>query len=136
MSVPGDGRAQAPTAQLHASAVPPRAILVATPPPPAWYEHLPTWVSISLFLHGLFLLLIVVLLGSPGTLGLADEAQVDRLRTEQGAARTSIESRVGTLERQTSGLGGAPPVATLLATRIGVVEGRIAALCAAASPPC
>ena len=123
---------------------------VTYPGPPAstWYENLPVWVAISIFLHGLALLIMIVLFASPGTFGLASEGDVDRLRTQVGATPASIDARVSALERQASALtaGAAaqpstqqvPSTSTVpdLTPRLSALETRVAALCAAASPPC
>ena len=123
---------------------------VAYPGPPStWYENLPVWVAISIFLHGLALLILIVLLASPGTFGLASEGDVDRLRLQGGATPASIDARVSALERQASALtagaaaqSGTPQQlpstgATVdLTPRLSALETRVAGLCAAATPPC
>lgn len=119
------------------------------PPPSVWYENLPVWVAISIFLHGLALLIMIVLFASPGTFGLASEGDVDRLRTQGGATPASIDARVSALERQASALtaGAAAQSSTPQSTpstssspdltpRLSALETRVAALCAAATPPC
>ncbi len=116
------------------------------PPRPTWYENLPTWVAISIFMHGLVVLLLIVLFASPGTFGLASEGDLQRLQT--GATPASIDARVSALERQSAALtagAAAQPSTTQvpstgattdLAPRLSALETRVAGLCAVATPPC
>ncbi len=119
------------------------------PPRPPWYENLPTWAAISIFMHGLVVLILIVLFASPGTFGLASEDDVERLQLQGAAALTSIDARISALERQASALAvvaaaqsstpqQAPSTVIVadLTLRLSTLETRVAALCAAASPPC
>ncbi len=111
-------------------------------PPLAWYEYLPTWVSISLFLHGLVLLLAIVALASPETFGLASEGSVDRNAVVQTAQSDALRNRVTSLEQQLAATRGAVVVPDSSATtdaltqRLVALEGRLAAVCARSTPPC
>ncbi len=117
---------------------------VAPEPVPRWYENLPTWVAISIFLHGLILLLAIVLLASPGTFGLASEGDVQRAADAAAANDrriTSLEAQVTAL-RGTAPAAAAPsattpaPVDPALSQRLSTLEGRVTQLCAASTPPC
>lgn len=120
-----------------------RPVVYPGPPRPAWYENLPTWVAISIFMHGVVVLLLIVLFASPGTFGLASEGD---LQTQGTPA--SIDARVSALERQSAALtaGAAAQSPTTQApstggtvdvtTRLSALETRVAGLCAAATPPC
>ena len=114
-----------------------RRRVIALPPRPSWYENIPTWVSISLFLHGLILLLIVVLIGSPETFGLANKERADRA-TNAVASTTGLAGRVTALERVTAlqGTAQAPQQGADPAQRLDLLESRVARLCAAVTPPC
>jgi hypothetical protein len=110
------------------------------PPPPAWYESLPTWVSISLFLHGLVLLLLISLLGSPETFGIASEGSVDRATAVRTADESALQNRVAVLEQlfatSRASAGSVPESTDQMNQRIAQVEARVGALCAQANPPC
>lgn len=123
-----------------------RGRLPASPSAPlAWYEYLPTWVSISIFLHGLVLLLAIVVLASPETFGIASEGAADRNSVVQTAQSDALRTRVASLEQQlASARGTAPAAATAadtatsdaLTQRLAALEGRLAAVCARSTPPC
>ena len=117
-------------------------LLVSPSAPRVWYEHLPTWVSISIFLHGLVLLLAIVVLASPETFGIASEGSVDRNNVVQTAQSEALRTRVTSLEQQLAIARGTAPAtadtATLaaLTQRLAALEGRVAAVCATSTPPC
>lgn len=123
-----------------------RGRLPASPSAPlAWYEYLPTWVSISIFLHGLVLLLAIVVLASPETFGVASEGAADRNSVVQTAQSDALRTRVASLEQQLAiARGTAPAAATAadtatsdaLTQRLAALEGRLAAVCARSTPPC
>lgn len=113
-----------------------RVVSVPAPPQP-WYEHIPTWVSISLFLHGLALLLLVVCLSSPGTFGIASEDAVNRVDAVRAAETDELRLRLAGLEQRVTQTGGGTAVQSGdVSQRLVLLEGRIAALCARATPPC
>ena len=134
--------AEVPRASVRPVYVRRRRLLVSPSAPLAWYEHLPTWVSISIFLHGLALLLAIVVLASPETFGIASEGSVDRNNVVQTAQSEALRTRVTSLEQQLAIARGTAPAAADTATtaaltqRIAALEGRLAAVCARSTPPC
>jgi hypothetical protein len=118
--------------------VQPRSPRYVPAPYPPWYENIPTWVSISIFLQGLALLLLVVLVASPGTFGIGDEGAVRRA----GDAAASNDRRIVALEAQIGALTGTAAPAGAAATdaqlgqRLTGLESRVAQLCAGRTPPC
>ncbi len=103
------------------------------------------WVSISIFLHGLVLLLAIVLLASPETFGIASEGAADRNSVVQTAQSDALRTRVASLEQQLAIARGAAPAAATaadtatsdaLTQRLAALEGRLAAVCARSTPPC
>lgn len=115
-----------------------RRVLYPLSPRPTWYENLPTWVSISIFLHGLILLVMIVLLSSPETFGLASEDQADRATRDVAETTAVLGGRVTSLEQQLAVLRGAAPLQSGAdaGQRLGLLEARVARLCAASNPPC
>lgn len=151
----GDQRVAANATQPIRTAVVPRAsvrsvavrrgrLLVSPSAPRVWYEYLPTWVSISIFLHGLTLLLAIVVLASPETFGIASEGSVNRNSAVQSAQSDALRTRVSSLEQQLAIARGTAPAAAAadtattdaLTQRLSAVEGRLVAVCARSTPPC
>jgi hypothetical protein len=112
--------------------------------PLRWYESLPTWVSISIFLHGLALLFAIVVLASPETFGLASEGSVTGNSAVQTAQSEALRTRVTSLEQQlavapgTASAAAAADTATseALAQRLAALEQRLTAVCSRSTPPC
>lgn len=118
-----------------------RRFIAPSPPSLAWYEYLPAWVSISIFLHGLALLMAIVVIASPETFGIASEGSVDRNNVVQVAQFDALGDRIVALEQQSAiarGGSGATDggASDALAQRLAALEARLAAVCARATPPC
>ena len=136
--------AQVPRASVRPVRVRRERLLVSPSAPRVWYEHLPTWVSISIFLHGLALLLVIVVLASPETFGIASEGSVDRNSVVQTAQSEALRTRVTSLEQQFAIARSTAPAAAAAGTatsdaltqRLAALEARVAAVCARSTPPC
>jgi hypothetical protein len=108
--------------------------------PLRWYESLPTWVSISIFLHGLALLFAIVVLASPETFGIASEGSVSGNSAVQTAQSDALRTRVTSLEQQLAVAPGTASADTAtseaLAQRLAALEQRLTAVCSRSTPPC
>lgn len=102
----------------------PPAADIPLPPPEGYDEIWPRWIVASLVASGLISLVLIALIASPGTFGLAPEERLERVEARERA----LSRRVEALEARVSAdqPAAAPATGATVEARLAALESGLA----------